>query len=151
MTPQAVIRDAVALIGSVPGYARVARDLERRRILFDPRLPDRGQASLGGTIRIGPETLHGDRDAVLVALAGTLVHEHHHTRQNPFLKTLSFWRGVFTRTHPMGRYERPAYEQQSAFLDALALSHPELAALAARERDAARASFAACYGPLTLS
>lgn len=146
MTPDDAIQMAVCLIAAVPGYAGVAGDLRRGRVLFAPGLLDRGQASLRGTIRIGPEALAGAGDAMLVSLAGTLVHEHWHTRQNALLKTVSFWRGVWSRTPPMRRYEWPAYAQQRAFLGALAASHPTLASLAARERDAVLASFHACYG-----
>ena len=146
MTPDGVIQEAVALIASVPGYQHVAADLSRRRIFFTPALVDRGQASLLGTIRIGPETLAGAGDERLVSVAGTLVHEHWHTRQSPFLKTFSFWNGVLTRRHPMRRYEWPAYAHQMAFFSALAVSHPGLASHARCEQAAALASFQACYG-----
>ena len=146
MTPDDAIQDAIRLIAAVPGYHNVAIDLRRRRPLFAPGMTDRGQASLRGTIHIGPETLAGTEDAVRVSLAGTLVHEHWHTQQNPLLKTVSFWGGVFTRTHPMSRYERPAYAHQMSFLKALAASHPILAQQAEREYSAVWASFEVFYG-----
>jgi hypothetical protein len=147
VTPDEAIRDALALIASVPGYESVARDLARLRITYVPTLKDRGQASLHGHIRIGPETLEGGGDTALVSLAGTLVHEHSHTCQNPFLKTLSFWTGIATRTHPMRRYERPAYEHQAAFLAALSRVRPDLAPAALWERTASQLSYQTCYDP----
>jgi hypothetical protein len=147
VTPDEAIRAALALISSVPGYEAVARDLTQRPITYVATLTDRGQASLRGHIRVGPETLEGGGETALVSLAGTLVHEHWHTRQNPFLKTLSFWTGIATRTHPMRRYERPAYERQAAFLDALSRSRPDLAQTALWERTSSQLSYQACYDP----
>ncbi|MBV9852163.1 MAG: hypothetical protein JO250_21055 [Armatimonadetes bacterium] len=146
MSPDAIIAEAIALIAAVPGYAATANDLRCARIRVNPCLSDRAQTSLRGVITLGPEPFAGTLEVAGVGVAGTLVHEHWHTRQNPFLKTWSFWAGVFTRTHPMRRYERPAYERQAAFLCALTDARPELRPLALRERDAALASFAALYG-----
>jgi hypothetical protein len=141
-----VIAEAITLIESVPGYTATAADLRRRPIRFDPRLPDRARAGLLGGISLGPEPFAGSPDAVRVGLTGTLVHEHFHTRQNPLRKSWSFWIGILTRTHPMRRYEEPAYRCQAAFLQALADHRPRLRPIALRERVAALASFAAAYG-----
>ena len=138
--------NALNLIGAVPNYSQIATDLRKRRILYNPNLPDRGQASLLGRITLGPEVLEGRPNEVLVGVAGTLVHELYHCRQNPFLKTVSFWLGITTRTHPMRRYERPAYQAHSAFLMALAQSQPLLAEAAFLEQQAVHASFHAVYG-----
>ncbi len=145
MNHQQRITDAIQLIAAVPGYATVAADLSRTRIRYVPHLTDRAQTTLRRAIIIGPEPFADPGDAGLVSLAATLVHEHYHTRQNPFLKTFSFWLGIFTRTHPLRRYEAPAYARQLAFLDALAASHPPFAALARHERAAVLASFTAHY------
>lgn len=147
MTERARIAEAIDLIGSVPGYAETAQDLRQRRIRYRPNFTDRGQVSLWGTILLGPEPFEGAGEAGRVSLAGTLVHEHWHTRQSPILKTVSFWRGVFTRTHPMRRIEWPAYRRQAGFLQSLADSCPSLQDIARRERAAALVSFTAVYGP----
>jgi hypothetical protein len=47
------------------------------------------------------------------------VHEANHLRQNPLLKTVSFWGGVVTRTPGMRRYEQPAYQAAVDFLEAV--------------------------------
>ena len=137
-----VIEAAIALIASVPGYEGVGESLVRRRVSYVPTLEDRGQATLTGVILIGPEALEGS----LVGLAETLVHEEFHTRQNPFLKTHSFWSGVFTQTPVMARYERPAYGAAISFLEALARSQPALAQEALSEAELVRASYTALYG-----
>ncbi|MCX6367197.1 MAG: hypothetical protein NTX57_10875 [Armatimonadetes bacterium] len=136
------IAEAIALIGRTPGYERAAQNLSRRRILYVPTLEDRGQATLFGVILIGPEALQGS----LVGLAETLVHEEFHTRQNHFLKTHSFWSGVFTRTPVMARYERPAYQAALDFLTALAAAFPEHAEEALAEHEMVQASYRAFYG-----
>ena len=141
-----VLLAALDLIGTVPGYAATAEALRRARLRYDPRLADRAQTSLRGVITLGPEPFAGTAEAARVGLAGTLIHEHTHTRQHPFLKTRSVWAGVLTGTAPMGRYERPAYQRQADFLQALADAHPSLRPVALRERAAALASFAALYG-----
>ena len=137
---------AIDLIRSVPGYQAVADDLRRAHVRFDPHLPDRARVSLRGVITLGPEPFAGPSEAILVSIAGTLVHEHWHTRQNPFEKTWSFWAGVLTRTHPMRRYEARAYRRQAIFLRALAAAHPASWAYARHEQEAALASFASLYG-----
>ena len=143
MAPEALpIAEAIALIGRVPGYERVAQNLVRRTIRYIPTLEDRGQATLTGVILIGPEALLGS----LVGLAETLVHEEFHTRQSHLLKTHSFWSGVFTRTPVMARYERPAYQAALDFLAALGGAFPEYAAEARAEYDMVQVSFEASYG-----
>jgi len=141
MSPEARIAQAVSLIAQVPGYSMIAQDLAARRVLFVPKLKDRGEARLSGTILIGPEALEGS----FVGLAETLVHEQFHTQQNPFAKTPSFWLGVFTGTPLMARYERPAYRAALRFLEQLALSHREHADEAQREAEAVRLSYASLY------
>ena len=136
------VAQAIALIARVPGYEDTAQNLKRRTVRYVPELGDRGQATLTGVILIGPEALLGG----VVGLAETLVHEEFHTRQNPFLKTHSFWSGVFTRTPVMARYERPAYQAALDFLGALAAACPEYAGEALAEAQAVRASFTAFYG-----
>ncbi|WP_309719214.1 hypothetical protein [Armatimonas sp.] len=143
MAPEALkIEEAIALIARVPGYAPIAQNLARRTVRYVPTLEDRGQATLLGVILIGPEALQGS----LVGLAETLVHEEFHTRQNHFLKTYSFWSGVFTRTPVMARYERPAYQAALDFLSALAAVSPEHSDEALAEYDMVQASFSAFYG-----
>ena len=140
------VRDAIALIASVDGYADVARDLaaldDAGRIRYVPRLADRAHAGLTRRVALGPEAIDGGP----VGLAETLVHEHWHLfRQHPLHKTASFWAGVATGTPVMARYERPAYRAALAFLDALARRHPETAATAHAEARAVALSFAAEY------
>jgi hypothetical protein len=136
------IAEALALVGSVPGYGEIARNLSQRTVRYVPTLEDRGQATLRGVILIGPEALEGS----LIGLAQTLVHEEFHTRQNHFLKTHSFWSGVFTRTRVMARYERPAYQAALEFLAALAVAFPEHADEARAEANAVRTSYQIFYG-----
>ena len=135
------IAEAIALIAQVPGYAAVAQDLARRPLRYVPTLLDRGQASLTGTILLGPEALEGGQ----VGLAETLVHEHYHTQQNPFAKTPSFWIGVFTRTPVMARYERAAYQAAVIFLETLAEALPEYAREARGEAETVRLSYELLY------
>lgn len=139
MNPRVV--EAIALIARVPGYAAVAGELARCEIRYLPTLLDRGQATLTGAILLGPEAW----EAGPVGLAETLVHEHYHTRQNPFAKTPSFWLGVFTRTPVMARYERPAYQAASTFLETLAAELPEHTDEARREIEAVRLSYESLY------
>lgn len=142
----AAIASAIDLIASVPGFAQAAQDLRRSRVRFRADFVDRGQVSLLGTILLGPEPFDGAGEIGRVSLAATLVHEHWHTRQNPLEKTVSFWGGVFTRTHPMRRVEWPAYRRQAEFLQALATVIPALHDIALQERDAVILSFTAVYG-----
>lgn len=144
MNAPQTIAEALALIASVPGYETVAADLRRADLRFDPDFPDRGDASLRGVITLGPEPF--SEAAPVVSVAATLVHEHFHTRQNPFLKTVSFWTGIATKTPTMARYERPAYARQVEFLDALAAAWSEWADAARRERDAVNAAYGSLYG-----
>ena len=75
------------------------------------------------------------------------MHEHFHLRrQNPLLKTLSFWSGVASRTHVMKRYEQPAYQAAHDFLEAVKQAHPTLAAEAEAEQVAIRGVFAINFG-----
>lgn len=147
MTRQAV-DNALDLIAATPGYEHAARRLRRARIRLDPGLSDRAQTSLGGQITLGPEPFAGTGDAARVSLAGTLIHEHFHLRQNPLEKTASFWLGIATRRHPMRRYEAPAYAAHLEFLRQLACAHPALEDEAHREINQVRAAFACHYGPL---
>lgn len=127
-----IISQAIELVDSVPEYGKVAGRLRLLRVEYLPSLPDRAHATLQSQIIVGPKALT-NLDKGLFSLAGTLVHEEFHTRQNPLLKTASFWTGVFTRTPVMARYEWPAYRAQVAFLRALARSQPTLAGLVERE------------------
>lgn len=137
---------ALDLIARTPGYEETAHQLEvrreRGRLRIDPDLIDRAQATLTGTILLGPESLEGDT----LGLAQTLVHEHYHLRQNPFEKTVSFWQGVALRRPVMRRYERPAYEAALRFLEAVARAFPDLAGKARREAEEIRATFEVHYG-----
>ena len=135
------VAEAIALIARVPGYASVASELTGCTIRYIPTLQDRGQATLAGVILLGPEAW----EAGPVGLAETLVHEHYHTRQNPFAKTPSFWIGVFTRTPVMARYERPAYQMAFTFLQQLATTLPEFAEQARAEGEAVRLSYESLY------
>ena len=140
------VDEAVRLIAATPGYADVARDLERLAvrggIRFAPALVDRAHAGLLGTITLGPEALEGS----VLSLAQTLVHEHYHLRrQTPFHKTVSFWRGVFTGRPVMQAYERPAYQAALDFLDAVAHALPDYADEAHMERAEVTAAFHANY------
>ena len=142
------VRAAIALIACVPGYEAdaqaLARLLETERIRYVPVLADRAHAGLTGIITLGPEPFA--QGATLAGLAETLVHEAYHGRQNPLLKSVSFWAGVFTRTDTMLRYERPAYEYALRFLTRLAEVVPERADEAGEESEAVRAGFGGDYG-----
>jgi hypothetical protein len=120
-----IIREAVDLVDSVPGYSTIAGRLRRLRIDYLPSLPDRAHTTMLSQIIVGPKALL-NLDKTAFSLAATLVHEEFHTRQNPLLKTVSFWTGVLTRTPTMARYEWPAYRAQTAFLRALAGQRPDL-------------------------
>lgn len=137
---------AIRLIQCTPGYADTGVALAQMaadgRIRVDPDLPDRAQAGLLGSITLGPEAAASGA----VSLAQTLVHEHHHLRQNPLLKTASFWAGVATRTPVMRRYEQPAYQAAIDFLEAVQRAHPHLAEQAATEQAAVRQVFSAGFG-----
>jgi hypothetical protein len=139
---------AIALVDSVPGYHRVAARLRRLTIKYDDSLPDRAQTTLRFQIIVGPKSFsdYPTDDAGTIGLAATLVHEEFHTRQNPLLKTLSFWAGICTGTHPMARYEWPAYRAQTTFLRALAAVRPDLADDALREIDAIQSAVESYYG-----
>ena len=105
------IKEAIDLVAQTPGYMEIARDLlllqSRGRIRYVPEMTDRAHAGLTGSLTLGPEALWGS----VLSLAETLVHEHYHLRRQGHLaKTLSFWRGVFTRSPTMRAYERPAYD-----------------------------------------
>ena len=143
--PTERLDDAIALIARVPGYEGVAAELSELRVrgrLRVANISDRGQASVWGTITLGPEAFEGGA----VGLAETLVHERFHLTQFPLAKTASFWGGVFTGTPVWCRLERPAYRAALAFLDALAAARPELADECFSESEAVRASFSAHYG-----
>lgn len=143
---RAKVEAAIGLIAAVPGYEGEAESLSgllaAGRIRFVPALADRAQATLTGVILLGPEALSSN----LLSLAETLVHEQHHRRQFPLLKTASFWAGVVTGTHVMRRYERPAYEAALRFLEAAERALPGWAAEARAERRAVAASFQTHYG-----
>ena len=139
-------QDAIRIIRTTPGYASVAVTLAQmaseNRIRLDPNLQDRAQAGLLGTITLGPEAVESSP----LSLAETLVHEHYHLRQNPFLKTVSFWSGLATRTPVMKRYEQPAYQAAMDFLEAVKRARPSLANEAEAERTAIRQAFATDFG-----
>jgi hypothetical protein len=137
---------ALSIIGATPGYKTVHTDLTRliskNKLRFSPRLPDRAQTSLFGIITLGPEAVESSP----LSLAQTLVHEQFHLHQNPLLKTVSFWVGVFTRTPVMQRYEQPAYQAAIDFLEAVKSSHSVLKHEANREQSEVRQAFHAGYG-----
>lgn len=139
------IEEALALIAATPGHAEVAASLtalfQKGRIHANPQIEDRARANLLGSITLGPEAVGANP----LSLAQTLVHEQHHLRQNPFLKTVSFWSGVLTRTPVMKRYEQPAYQAAIDFLEAVKNAHPQWAQQAAAEQQEVRAAFAAGY------
>jgi len=145
VTRQAV-EQALGLIAATPGYEAVALRLRQTPIYLSPALSDRAQTSLRGHITLGHEPFVGTADAACVSLAGTLVHEHRHLRQNPLEKTASFWLGIAKRRHPMRRYEAPAYAAQQEFLRALARYHPALQELAQEELREVQTAFAFHYG-----
>ena len=144
--PPAALPEALRLIRSTPGHAEVGARLEQLvsqgRLRVDLNLPDRARAGLLGTITLGPEAA----EASALSLAQTLVHEAHHLRQNPLLKTASFWAGVLTRTPVMRRYEQPAYQSAIDFLQVVGQAHPYLAAEARAEQNAVRQVFATGFG-----
>lgn len=144
--PASAIEEALDIIAATPGYRSVAGKLRRLaargRIYFHAGLEDRARAGLAKTITLGPEAMESHP----LSLAQTLVHEHYHLHQNPFLKTVSFWSGVATRTPVMRRYERPAYRAADEFLEAVKKSQPSLAAIARAEQEAIRRVFAQSYG-----
>ena len=143
---QAVLSEALRLIQATPGYeetgVRLAQLASEGRIRLDRELQDRAQAGLLGTITLGPEAA----TAGALSLAQTLVHEQYHLRQNPLLKTASFWTGVMTRTPVMRRYEQPAYQAAVDFLEAVKRAHPHLAGEANAEQAAVRQVFAQDFG-----
>jgi hypothetical protein len=143
----AAFHEALRLIRTTPGYAEVGVDLAQlaseQRIRVNPTLDDRAHAGLLGTITLGPEAA----ESGALSLAQTLVHEYFHLRrQNPFLKTASFWTGVATRTPVMMRYEKPAYQAAHDFLEAAKKAHPQLAEEAEAEQSAIRQVFASGFG-----
>lgn len=144
----ATFPEALHLIQTTPGYTeigvRLAQLASEGRIRLDMELEDRAQAGLLGTITLGPEAA----EASPLSLAQTLVHEDHHLRQNPLLKTASFWSGILTRTPVMRRYEQPAYQVAIDFLEAAKQAHPHLADAAQREQNAVRQVFAADFGTM---
>ncbi|MES2459956.1 MAG: hypothetical protein V4671_05175 [Armatimonadota bacterium] len=145
------LQDAVSLVRATPGYDTIGDDLARLltqgKLQFMPTLEDRGQATLGGRLLVGPEAVFSSP----VSLAETLVHEHWHLRRQPPLeKTASFWLGVATGKPVMRRYEMPAYRSALHFLVAVESAFPQFADEARAEQEMVRASFAEFYGgPLT--
>lgn len=148
---EAKLEAALELICATPGYERAGGDLARLaakgKICSRPSLEDRAQAGLLGTILIGPEAAGSSP----LSLAQTLVHEYFHLKQNPLLKTVSFWSGVVTRTAVMKRYEQPAYQAALDFLERLKQAHPHLAEDAAAEQTAIRQVFENSFGGSLLS
>ena len=142
----ASLQEALHIVRVTPGYATVGVELSQLasqgRIDFDPDLEDRAHASLSGTLRLGPEAVQSSP----LSLAQTLVHEHFHLCQNPFLKTLSFWSGVASGTPVMRRYEKPAYRAAHDFLEAVKRARPELSKEAESEQRAIRQVFASVFG-----
>ena len=139
-------QQALRIIRTTPGYAPIGVELAQmaseNQIRVNPALEDRAQADLLGTITLGPEAM----EATPLSLAQTLVHENFHLRrQNPLLKTWSFWSGIATRTHVMKRYEHPAYQAAHDFLEAVKRAHPPLAAEAEAEQNAIRQVFASGF------
>ena len=141
----ALLEEALALIGSAPGYGAVAAHLAalraRGRIRVEA-ISDRGTASVWGVITLGPEAFEGGA----VGLAETLVHERFHLTQFPLAKTVSFWGGVFTGAPVWRRLERPAYRAALDFLSSLSLARPDLEGECLSESEAVRAAFLAHYG-----
>lgn len=142
----AALPEALRLIQSTPGYAeigvRLAQMSSEGRLRVDPELEDRAQTGLTGIITLGLEAA----EASPLSLAQTLVHEHYHLRQNPLLKTSSFWGGVLTHTPVMRRYEQPAYQAALDFLEAVKTAHPLLAREAEAEQTAVRQVFTIGFG-----
>ncbi len=146
-SPETILQSAITLVAQTLGYETVGTDLLRllqsEKLQFVPTLEDRGQATLGGRLLIGPEALYSG----LVGLAETLVHEHWHLRrQLPLEKTAPFWIGVATGKPVMRRYEAPAYRAALNFLAAVESTFPALASEARSEQEIIRASFADFYG-----
>lgn len=110
--------------------------------MYHADLPDRARVTLRNTIILGPEALLSSP----LSLAGTLVHEEFHTRQNPFHKTRSFWLGVFNRQHPMARYEWPAYHCQIRFLINLSQLLPDMNDQCINEAKLVLLSYISHYG-----
>ena len=142
-----VLQSAIALVAQTPGYETVGADLlrllQRGRLQFVPTLEDRGQATLGGCLLLGPEALGSSP----LGLAETLVHEMWHLRrQSPLAKTASFWIGVATGKPVMRRYEAPAYQSALRFLATVESTFPEWAGEARSEQEIIRASFDEFYG-----
>ena len=139
-------QEAIRLIQSTPGYAQTGVALtqmaSKGRIRLDPDLEDRAQAGLLGTITLGPEAV----ESSALSLAQTLIHEYFHLRQNPLLKTVSFWSGVASRTPVMKRYEQPAYQAAMDFLETVKHQHPHLANEAKNEQSAIRQVFQIGFG-----
>ncbi|RYG75304.1 hypothetical protein EON80_01080 [bacterium] len=145
MTPLS-LQKALRVIQKTPGYVEVGVELAQMvsdgLVRFDAELEDRAQAGLLGVITLGPEAVESSP----LSLAQTLVHEHFHLRQNPFLKTVSFWSGILQGAHLMKRYERPAYQAAHDFLDAVKRTNPNLANEAEAEQRAIRQVFAMEFG-----
>lgn len=143
---EATLQEALRIVRAAPGYAAVAVALSQMasegQIDFDPNLDDRALAGLLGTLTLGPEAMH----ASPLSLSQTLVHEHFHLRQNPLLKTLSFWIGVASGTPVMRRYEQPAYQAAHDFLEAVKRVRPALVEEAEFEQRAIRQVFATTFG-----
>ncbi len=140
------ITAAIDLICATPNYGaigwRLAQLTAKNRLRVDLNLEARAETSLRGIITLGPEAIASNP----VSLAQTLVHEAYHVCQNPFLKTVSFWSGVATRTPIMRRYEQPAYQAALDFLSALQQVRPDLAAEVEAEQNAVRCVFANDFG-----
>lgn len=141
------IDQALRIIRATRGYESVSADLAQLnadgKIRFNPDLQDRANTELWGAITLGPEAAN----ARPLSLAQTLVHEHHHLRnQNPLQKTASFWSGVVSHANPMKNYEQPAYQAALDFLDAVETSIPELALEARMEMVQVADAFEGGYG-----
>lgn len=141
-----IFQAALRILRATPGYAPVALELaqlaDEGRIHLDAALEDRAQAGLFGALTLGPEATGGSP----LSLAQTLVHEHFHLRQNPLLKTLSFWSGVVQGAPAMKRYERPAYLAAHDFLEVVKRVCPELSTEAEAEQRAISQVFATTFG-----
>jgi hypothetical protein len=121
----------------------LAQMASENQIRVNPDMEDRAQAGLLGIMTLGPEATEGSP----LSLAQTLVHEHFHMRrQNPLLKSLSFWSGVVSRTNVMKRYEQPAYQAAYDFLEAVKQAHPSMAKEIEAEQSAISQVFAIEYG-----
>lgn len=141
------LNEAIAIVRGTRGYEKVALDLAQlaseNRIRVDARLEDRAQAGLTGTITLGEEAATSSA----LSLAQTLVHEHFHLRrQNPLLKTVSFWSGVVSRRPVMARYEKPAYRAAWDFLETVARSQPHFEGEARAEQSAIAQVFQSGFG-----